>query len=111
MFASLTQCVRCDLSVCSIVHRDVKGGNALLTTSGIVKLADFGASKIHKAGEGKPGSSGEDGGDANRSVLAQSLRGSACWMAPEVVRGQGYGGCTRALLALCRVCCGVASAI
>jgi serine/threonine protein kinase len=24
----------------SIVHRDVKGGNALLTTSGIVKLAD-----------------------------------------------------------------------
>jgi predicted unusual protein kinase regulating ubiquinone biosynthesis (AarF/ABC1/UbiB family) len=28
-----------------IVHRDLKGGNALVTRNGVVKLTDFGASK------------------------------------------------------------------
>ena len=54
-----------------IIHRDIKGGNLLVDSNGLVKLADFGASTriqnfMTAAGE------------------LHSLKGTPYWMAPEV---------------------------
>jgi mitogen-activated protein kinase kinase kinase len=51
----------------SVVHRDIKCGNILLTTEGACKLADFGAA-------------------AQLDILASNHRmGTPLWMAPEVL--------------------------
>eukprot|EP00897_Mesotaenium_endlicherianum_P009572 jgi/Mesen1/8643/ME000500S08119 len=61
-----------------IIHRDIKGGNVLVDQTGIIKLADFGASKaFHDKGTLTDG--------------CKSIRGSVFWMAPEVIKGNGYG--------------------
>jgi len=60
----------------NIVHRDIKGGNILVSNDGVIKLADFGASKKL-----------EDVVDPKKS----SLKGTVCWMAPEVARQES--GC------------------
>ena len=57
-----------------IIHRDIKGSNILVNTSGCVKLADFGASKRL----------------SHVSTGASSLHGTAHWMAPEVIRQKEY---------------------
>ncbi|GFR49422.1 hypothetical protein Agub_g11479, partial [Astrephomene gubernaculifera] len=62
---------------CKIVHRDLKGANVLVTRDGVVKLADFGASKAYR--------------DHTITDCMKSVRGSVFWMAPEVIRGTGYG--------------------
>ncbi|KAM7257958.1 hypothetical protein ACFE04_013699 [Oxalis oulophora] len=56
-----------------VVHRDVKCANILVHANGSLKLADFG---LAKAG----------------NINDVRLKGTAYWMAPEVVnrRGQGY---------------------
>ncbi|KAJ1570034.1 hypothetical protein HK096_004942 [Nowakowskiella sp. JEL0078] len=61
-----------------IIHRDIKGGNILLTRAGIAKIADFGISKKN------------DQGAAYRPDSKMSFRGSVPWMAPEVVKPNGY---------------------
>lgn len=59
----------------NIVHRDIKGANILVTTEGVVKLADFGCAKIFV------------GIQSN----VKSVLGTPYWMAPEVIRAEGYG--------------------
>jgi len=60
-----------------VAHRDVKGANILVTADGRVKLSDFGHSKRLE------------------STLVthnfQSLKGTAFWMAPEVIKQEGHG--------------------
>lgn len=61
-----------------IVHRDIKGANILVDNTGVVKLADFGASKQI----------------ANLVTLddnIKSIKGTPFWMAPEVIKQTGHG--------------------
>ncbi|GAB4844856.1 hypothetical protein Ancab_038246 [Ancistrocladus abbreviatus] len=59
----------------NVVHRDIKCANILVASSGTVKLADFGLAKATKLNDLK------------------SCKGTAFWMAPEVVnqKNHGYG--------------------
>jgi len=63
-----------------IAHRDIKGANILVDHNGLVKLADFGASKkLHNAvsitGEG-----------------LKTITGTPYYMAPEVIQGNTHYG-------------------
>jgi serine/threonine protein kinase len=54
-----------------ITHRDIKPANILVHSSGLVKLADFGCSKMITA----------------RTSLTKDLLGTPVYMAPEFIRG------------------------
>ncbi|XP_030529542.1 mitogen-activated protein kinase kinase kinase 1-like [Rhodamnia argentea] len=57
----------------NVVHRDIKCANILVDASGMVKLADFGLAKATKLNDVK------------------SCKGTAFWMAPEVVKAKNHG--------------------
>ncbi|XAR57224.1 Mitogen-activated protein kinase kinase kinase [Bertholletia excelsa] len=59
-----------------IMHRDIKGANILVDNKGCIKLADFGASK--KVVE------------LATMTGAKSMKGTAYWMAPEVILQTGH---------------------
>ena len=68
-----------------VIHRDIKADNLLLSADrGVVKLSDFGCSKLFGVD-----AAGVSGGGAHTCV------GTRLWMAPEVLRqrgdGDGYG--------------------
>lgn len=56
-----------------VIHRDIKGGNILVTLDGVVKLADFGVATQFS--------------DAARNI---SFAGTPYWMAPEVIEMSGH---------------------
>jgi serine/threonine protein kinase len=64
-----------------IIHRDIKGANILVDDKGVIKLADFGASKKIEEIVAQVGV-----GDS-----IASLKGTVYWMAPEVIKQTGYG--------------------
>ncbi|KAL0218500.1 hypothetical protein P9112_004153 [Eukaryota sp. TZLM1-RC] len=62
----------------SIIHRDLKGANLLIDNNGVVKVADFGASRKLQ-------------GYHTALNECRSLKGTPFWMAPEVIEQAAYG--------------------
>ena len=69
-----------------VLHRDIKGGNVLVNDEGIVKLADFGASKCTSMHVSENGTMV----DVEEAMSNMTMRGTPYFMAPEVYE-ENYG--------------------
>jgi len=65
----------------SVIHRDIKGGNLLITKNGRVKVADFGIALVAQSEKDSGARDFAKGDDGNFTLVA----GSPFWMAPEVI--------------------------
>jgi serine/threonine protein kinase len=61
------------------VHRDIKPENLLLTSSGYLKLADFGLSTVY-----------DSKSSASSPNICMSMVGTPDYMAPEIILKSGH---------------------
>ena len=59
-----------------VIHRDIKPANLLLTADNVVKLSDFGSSKVSDA--------------ASQGTMSQHVVGTPCYLAPECITAGTY---------------------
>ena len=70
-----------------IVHRDLKPANIMVTPEGRVKVLDFGLAKV--AAGPITGLSGDDATQTAGLTTAGTVMGTAPYMSPEQLHGQG----------------------
>jgi serine/threonine protein kinase len=74
------------------VHRDIKPENLLLTSSGFIKLADFGLSTVYDSKTPA----------AQQQQVCMSMVGTPDYMAPEIILKSGHNFRLEAWCAQCR---------